>query len=278
MSKYAVMPLSDYDNACDKIREKTETAEPIKSGEFAGKVEDVYNEGIEQGKNAEWNAFWDANQQNGNRTNYSYAYWGGGWNKNNFKPKYDIRPNASYGSAEKLFFQFGSGATESVDLVELAEQQGIELDFSQVREFMSTFASTNISRLGVIDMRNATTCGNTFYQYYPYALRAIEKIISAETTQWLTNSFGSCYNLKEVRFEGVVARSLEFNESGGLSKATIQSLVSVLSDTTIGFSITFSRGAVRRAFATSEGALDGDTSDEWLNLIATKPNWTFKFA
>ena len=25
---------------------------------------------------------------------------------------------------------------------------------------------------------------------------------------------------------------------------------------------------------TSEGANDGNTSEEWLNLIATKPNWT----
>lgn len=305
MTEYAVMPLSDYKSACDKIREKTESTEPIKSGEFPQKIDYVYEagksagsgdtdeaynngyadgkqdgiaEGFEQGKSAERNEFWDTNQQNGNRTNYAYAYSGGGWNKNNFKPKYDIRPNANYGSAQSLFFQFGMGATESVDLVEIAEQQGIEFDFSQVREFIDTLSSANISRIGTVDMRNATSCSATFYQYSPYALRTIEKIISAETTVWTDNSFGEAYNLKEVRFEGVVARNLKFPASGGLSKASIQSIVSVLSDTTSGKSVTFSKGAVRRAFATSEGALDGDTSTEWLNLIATKPNWTFNLS
>lgn len=50
MSKYAVMPLSDYDNACDKIREKTETTGTIVSGEWANKVDEVYEAGVEAGK------------------------------------------------------------------------------------------------------------------------------------------------------------------------------------------------------------------------------------
>lgn len=278
-SGYADGKQDGYTEGYDKCTEDMQDDLQAKYDEgYENGNQDGIAEGIEQGKSAEWNAFWDTNQQNGNRKYYYYAYSSGGWNKSNFKPKYDIRPSNAYGNGQAIFFQFGAGATESVDLVELAEQQGIELDFSQVAEFIDTFASCNISRLGVIDMRNATNCSRTFNQYDPYALRTIEKIISAETTPWLTNSFGSAYNLKEIRFEGVVARSLEFLASGGLSKSTIQSLVSVLSDTTSGLYITFLRGAVRRAFATSEGALDGDTSTEWLNLIATKPNWTFNLS
>ena len=38
MSKNAIMPLSDYQNACDAIREKTGTTDLIKSGEMAEKI------------------------------------------------------------------------------------------------------------------------------------------------------------------------------------------------------------------------------------------------
>ncbi len=42
---YAVMPMADFKNICDKVREKTETIEAIKSGDMTGKVEEVYKAG-----------------------------------------------------------------------------------------------------------------------------------------------------------------------------------------------------------------------------------------
>ena len=42
---YAVMPMADYKAVCDKVREKTNTTEVIKSGEMAEKVEEVYKAG-----------------------------------------------------------------------------------------------------------------------------------------------------------------------------------------------------------------------------------------
>lgn len=45
MSKHAVMPLTDYVNVCDALREKIGTTEPIKSGEIPKKVNDVYDMG-----------------------------------------------------------------------------------------------------------------------------------------------------------------------------------------------------------------------------------------
>lgn len=43
---YAVMPLADYDAACDKVREKVDLTTPtIKSGELAEKVDEVYMAG-----------------------------------------------------------------------------------------------------------------------------------------------------------------------------------------------------------------------------------------
>ncbi len=42
---YAVMPMADYKNLCDKVREKTNTTRAIKSGELPQKIEDVYYAG-----------------------------------------------------------------------------------------------------------------------------------------------------------------------------------------------------------------------------------------
>lgn len=45
MSKHAVMPLTDYVNVCDALREKTGTTDVIKSGDIPKKVNDVYDMG-----------------------------------------------------------------------------------------------------------------------------------------------------------------------------------------------------------------------------------------
>ena len=50
-NKLAIMPLEHYQNACDKIKEKTNTEDLIKSGELTEKIVRVF----EVGKNAEWN-------------------------------------------------------------------------------------------------------------------------------------------------------------------------------------------------------------------------------
>ena len=45
MSTHAVMPLNDYKNICDAVREKTSTTGVIKSGELPDKITDVYEKG-----------------------------------------------------------------------------------------------------------------------------------------------------------------------------------------------------------------------------------------
>lgn len=41
MTDYAYMPFSDYEDACDAIRAKTETTDLIKSGEMASKIQSI---------------------------------------------------------------------------------------------------------------------------------------------------------------------------------------------------------------------------------------------
>lgn len=49
-----------------------------------------YTDGFEEGKQAEYDAFWDAFQQNGNRTNYTYAF-ATAWTDEIYNPKYPIK-------------------------------------------------------------------------------------------------------------------------------------------------------------------------------------------
>ena len=266
---------SDFVAIKNKIVEKgVEVADGTRTAEYAEKIDEVF----EAGKKAERTAFWDTNLQNGNRTDFQRAYAGGGWSKKNFLPNHDIKPSSAYYAGAYMFFQFGFGATESLDLVELAQKQGIVFDFSQVKEFAGTFSSSNISRYGVIDMRNANSCSGAFSQYEPYALIQIDEIISAETTPWLPNSFRYEYNLQEVRFSGVIAASTGIPNSGGLSKESIISIINALSSTTTGLTFTLQLGAVNRNFETSTGASDGSTSAEWTTLRDTKSNWTIALA
>lgn len=50
MSKLAVMPLEDYDNACDRIRNITGGVDLIKSGELVNEIDNVYDVGLSIGK------------------------------------------------------------------------------------------------------------------------------------------------------------------------------------------------------------------------------------
>ncbi len=92
MREYAVMPLQDYINTCDNIREKTSTTENIKSGDLPEKVNAVYK----AGQKAEYDRFWDSYQDNGNRKDYPYTF-GYTWNDDIYNPKYPITAtNSAY--------------------------------------------------------------------------------------------------------------------------------------------------------------------------------------
>jgi hypothetical protein len=83
-----------FKEIADAIREKTNSTDKIKPSEFASKVDDVYeagkSSGIEEGKEAEWNAFWDSYQDYGKRGNYNTMFYNAGWTEITFKPKYDF--------------------------------------------------------------------------------------------------------------------------------------------------------------------------------------------
>ena len=216
------------------------------------------------GKQAEYDAFWDAFQLNGTRTAYDYAFYSagelaadGGWTDEIFKPKYDIKPK---GTCYSMFFR-----TNIKDLTKIG--CGVDIDFSQATTFNAIFYASGVVTIGVLDLRNVTAVSQAF-QYCNY-LKTIEKIIlkddgsqsiSDTTFQWASE-------LEEIRFEGAIGSNINFQWQSKLSGASITSIVNALSPTASGKTATFKQIAVM-------SNIGSPYEQEWLDLVATKPNWT----
>ncbi len=215
MSKNAIMPLTDYENVCNTIREKTGSSDLIKSGELTEKINEVF----EKGKQAEHSDFWDKYQNNGKRTNYDGVFFGKGWTEDTFKPKYDIVPT----SIGHMF----RGSNLNCDLVEHLENLGVTLDFSKSNLFYYTFYDANVKRIGVIDGSNITTYQSAFVKC---TAEIIDKIIVHPEATFTDTSF-QMPNLEEIRFEGVIGKGgLNFSYSPLLSRDSLNNIIGTLKD------------------------------------------------
>lgn len=232
--------------------------------------EAIKEEGIAEGKQAEYDSFWDAFQDYGKKTTYAYAFYHTNWNDANFKPKYDIVPE----NAPSMFFW-----AQITDLVGILKRQGVKLDFSKCTNMMNAFYYlTKVTELGVIDMSSATDIRSTFIGCR--LLQKIEKIVMSETTglQHATSTFNDCSALEEVYFEGVIACSIDLRWSTKLSKESIVSLINILSTTTTDKTLSLSKTAVNTAFGID---VDDETTypkgSEYYTLRHSKDNWTFSY-
>lgn len=203
----------------------------------------AYDEGFEAGKVAEYDAFWDAYQDNGISKQYHYAFAGYGWNDATFYPKYDIVMQSSCLGA----FQY----SKITDIAERLKECGIALDTSDCSNFQAMFAYATTKSLPTINTLKAGSLTSIFTDCK--SLERIEKLVVKENQQY-KSSFDKCYALKHILFEGEIGNNLDLQYSP-LSKASIESIVEHLSDTATGKTLMLSQTAVNNAFdgATIEG-------------------------
>ena len=214
--------------------------------------------GIEEGTQAEHDRFWEAYQENGNRTDYGCAFAGLGWNDETFKPKYDIRPVIN-GGATHIFRK-----AKIKNLSELLEERGVVLDLSQcVGDVSEPFSNcTSLTHVPTIDLSSASKLTHGFS--YSTALVSIEKLIVHEGLTYGYPVQG-CTALVDLIVEGVIGQNgFSVQQSPKLSKTSIESIINALSTTTSGLSITLSKTAINAAF----------TDEEWATLANTRSNWT----
>ena len=227
-----------------------------------------YDEVYEAGKQAQYDEFWDAFQQNGSRRDYKYGFAGVGWRNDTLYPKYSmVVDNANY-----MFQQ----CNFSGSLKERLDECGVELTF-KTGSFTSAFVDFGgCTELPLIDLSLSTFPGATFQSMKK--LHTLPIILpTAEKVNW-NSTFNSCIALVNLSLTGKIynrnGNALNLSWSKKLSKASIENVIECLDTSVTDQYITLSLTAVNNAFETSTGAADGSTSTEWANLIATRSNWT----
>lgn len=225
--------------------------------------------GIEEGRKAAWDAFWDIFQESGARREYGYAFVRG-WNADNFKPKYDIIIEGDARGAFQYWRQ-----EPIANIAEICREQGITLDFSGATNTNTAFRACYSPDLPTLDLRKVTSMEDMFAFS---KIKRIEKIISSEATRWDTlHVFTYNSTIEHILFEGVIGKSIDAHTEP-FDKETIVSLINTLSTTVSGKTCSLKKASVDKAFETSEGANDGSGSPEWNALAATRTNWTISLS
>lgn len=203
-----------------------------------------------EGGKSWYDAFWDAYQQKGKRTNYGYAFAGQCWTPDTLKPKHTIAPK--WGGAGMMFYQSAY----------VGSLKDVPLDFSQLSGMNYTFYNaTGITEIPLIDASNCSQIMCDFQNCT--ALHTLSLRVSEKITVY-TDAFVNCTSLTNLTIEGVIGASINVRYSP-LTKASITSVINALSSTATGQTCTFKKSAKEAAF----------TADEWSALIANKTNWTF---
>ncbi len=162
----------------------------------------------------------------GKRIHYAYAFSFGGWTDKNYNPKYPITPTNPSGLGN--MFNWNVHVTDT------------KVPITAFGSCVNAFSQSNIKRIPKLIFSGATNVGNMFL---------------------------NCTKLEELYCEGeLTINGLDLSACTKLNKASIESVIGVLSDTTSGLSVTLSKTAVLNAF----GSLD----DEWTTVAGSKLNWT----
>lgn len=195
-------------------------AEPLKT--IADNVPKVYQAGYDDGVAAGgggdnyYDTFWDSYQQNGNRTNYAFAFAGAGWTDETFKPKYPLR---IVGDAEGAFQKSAISAIP------------VALDISQCNSLYYTFTfCNNLVRLPRLDISKVQSAVYTFRECY--SLEEIACLVFSENTKVEHNIFYNASNLKHLTVEGTINTPFALYHCSALSNESVQSIIDHLKDLT----------------------------------------------
>ena len=243
--------------------------------QIAENEQKVYDAGIEKGKQAEYDAFWDSVQQNGNRTDYSDAFsW---WGCEDLNPKYKIVPTYGNNSARGMIYRNAN----------LKRLYAKDFDLSQLPNPSSASADYTFSLCSSLEVVEDVGLPAVKTLQYSFAsnpaLKQVDVIRVAEETT-VKDLLINCPELITVNIEGTIGQSgINLRYSKKLSRASIESFIYALSDTASGQSITFSKAAVDEAFGFVWDEVDengnplftpGSASQDWRDLEGEKTNWT----
>ena len=182
------------------------------AGYTAGKSEGgdilaAYQQGLVDGKQAEYDAFWDAYQAYGSRTDYSYAFYN--WKDELFNPKYKFVktrtckfPYAFYGSTI----------------------QDLSQHFFKSAAFQNAFMNSCVTKVGGVH----ATVSNSQLNNAFFGCTLLEEIgeISCINSTYFTGAFSGCSELTKIIFVqgSKIGRSISFASSSKLSSDSVDSI------------------------------------------------------
>lgn len=184
---------------------------------------DGYDEGYADGQQAEYDAFWDAYQQNGNRTDYFRAFAGTGWAKQ--KAKYVVKPGAEWQYAHDLFSHFAYDVTDESQYIDLDDF--CELDLSQATTANSMFAESRF-RTVTVDFYNLIQASSCFLnsRIKNLYIRLSEKCTTAY------QMFTGMTATENIIFteDSVLNYNFDFRQSTKLTHESLMSIINALKD------------------------------------------------
>jgi hypothetical protein len=197
----------------DKIRSYTGKTDKLKLDEMPTEIEAVYNagksagggggseedyqRGYEEGRQAEYDEFWDAFQNYGNRNSYYQQFTQYTWNDTTFKPKYPIN----------------CYATQSY----------------QTFNATQVFSNTGVTIISVPITVTGVPLTQTFYQ--AQKLVTISSLTLNDVPSH-NSAFDGCTALKNITMGGSIIADIGFAKASLLTNASVQSIIDHLADVT----------------------------------------------
>lgn len=230
-----------YQNIADAIRTHSGQTASYTPSEMPEAIEKVYDaghamgyetgyaightDGFDYGEENYRSFFWDKYQQEGERTDYNFAFCGSGWTEDVFWPRHDINVHSGY----QTFAYCGFAGS----LKQRLEMCKVKLQFQGNVLLMSMFAyAAGITELGHIDFGSVTANGSNTYVFGNCtSLHTIEKLTVPVGQAVWTGWFDNCSALENIRFAGVIVHGgLNFSGSPRLTRDSMLSLFACLAD------------------------------------------------
>ena len=258
------MALTDKLKAIgDAIREKTGKTGLIPLDQMPQEIERIQ---------LYYDLFWDNYQDKGNREIYDCAFSCDRFSGNPYWTPQTLKPKYSFGDVKRAFHMFYI-FNFNVGFMSYFKQFVPDFKFSLKESTDNTYAFCHayFTNLPELDIRKAGK-NNDLILGYAKKLQSVKLIVDNTVTPWCL--MRNCDDLREIEIKGELCSQLFLETSTSLQKQSIINIINALSDNTSGKTLQLSVWAVKVAFADNGPIINnGDTTEEWLNLIATKPNW-----
>lgn len=208
--------------------------------------EDGLAQGIIEGRQEEYDRFWETYQANGTRTNYDYAFAGSGWNDTTFVPKYIVSP-------VKADYLFNYAKISVIDKT--------NTDFSNTTSFYQCFGGDGGDggcEVVHISIPKIKTLGGLFARNIRLKKVVLENV--SEDCQFVINTFSGCSSLKDIQITGTIGNG---TVQLSWSRLTVESIKNII------FSLKNFTGTGKENTCTLKFSVDDWTA---LEASGTAPN------